>query len=83
MEDLVECMAHIVDLAAACETTPNGPSLLHSLLSAEDASFSAPSHQAVGVERQAQGLEYAGHQGPVLAGAANTSEVPIRDRCSF
>ena len=63
--------------------TPNDPSLLHSLLSAEDVSFSAPSHRAIGVEQQARGLEYAGHQRLVLAGVADADSVPIQDICLF
>lgn len=58
--------------------TPNDPSLLHSLLSAEDVSFSAPSHRAIGVERQARGPEYAGHQRLVLAGVADADSVSIQ-----
>ena len=61
--------------------TPNDPSLLHSLLSAEDVSFSAPSHRAIGVERQARGPEYAGHQRLVLAGVADADLVSIQDSC--
>src|SRR6266404_1194641 len=60
--------------------TPNGPSLLHSPLSVEDAFSSVPSRRAVGVERQAQGLEYAGHRLSVVAEAVCTAEVPIQGR---
>ena len=59
--------------------TPNGPSHLHSQLSAEDASFLELFHQGAGVGQQVQDRECAGHPPQVVVGFGDTAGASIRD----